>query len=119
MANLANDKAAALQQAVIHAKMNGQTIEKRKSVDSTGEVPTVAGGGNSNSGGVVTIKKGRLPSRKLEPMAQDNKSSVGAASKTKASPFLGGGGQSQSIVVMENTAATISNMSLGLPVRNQ
>ena len=66
MASLANEKAAALQQAVVAAKLNGQTIEKRKSVDST-----EAG---NNSGGVVTIKKGggRVPSRKLEPLAQDN-----------------------------------------------
>jgi len=50
MVSLANEKAAALQQAVGYAKLNGQTIEKRKSVDSTGD---------GHSGGVVTIKKGR------------------------------------------------------------
>ena len=71
MVSLANEKAAALQQAVVHAKLNGQAIEKRKSVDSTGDL--AAGGNLNNSGGVVTIKKGgRMPSRKLEPLAQDN-----------------------------------------------
>ena len=121
MVSLANEKAAALQQPVLHANLNGQTIEKRKSVDSTGEVAA-----GNNSGGVVTIKKGgRMPSRKLEPLAQDNhnakESGGGGANKTKVSPFLGGGlgGQSQTIVVVENANATISNLSLGLPARHQ
>ena len=50
---------------MVAAKLNGQTIEKRKSVDSTE---------NNSNGGVVTIKKAanRMPSRKLEPLAQDN-----------------------------------------------
>lgn len=79
MVSIANDKAAALQQAVVHAKLNGQTIDKRKSnsIDSTGDA-------NGNSGGVVTIKKGRLPSRKLEPLASDK-----PMNNPKVSPFGG------------------------------
>ena len=125
---------------MVHAKLNGQTIDKRKSVDSSAPIgePVVgpsqaiaiaASNYNQNQGGnsgVVTIKKqnGRLPSRKLEPIAQESTSSVVANANakvkensgkvsTKVSPFLG---QSQS--VMDNASVTISNMSLGGLVSN-
>ena len=102
----------------MHAKLNGQTIDKRKSVDSStiGEPagPVVnhhlhANGNNFNSGGgVVTIKKGgRVPSRKLEPIAApQQEATTNAKAATKVSPFLAG----------ENASLAISNMSLGLPV---
>lgn len=100
---------------MVHAKLNGQTIEKRKSVDSStiGEPtgPVVnhmhVNSNNFNSGGgVVTIKKGgRVPSRKLEPIAAPQQESPTKVA-TKVSPFLAG----------ENASIAISNMSLGLPV---
>jgi len=109
MVSLANEKAAALQQAVVHAKLNGQSIDKRKSIDSTND-------GTGNQGGVVMIKKGRLPSRKMEPLAHDGNHAAKSITNAKVSPFLAGGAQ---FIGVENAAATISNISLGLPAQNQ
>ena len=81
ISNLSIDKQAAVQNALANAKLQNQTIEKRKSVDSNFE----QNNNNPNLSNVLKKPNQRAPSRKLEPLAE-NKAAQG---NMKVNPFGG------------------------------